>query len=359
MSQMQSVGNKGDDEKWRAVASRDPRQDGRFVYAVRTTGVFCRPGCPSRRPLRANVSFFAGADSARSAGFRPCKRCRPERGPGEAPEGVRQKVLLACRHIESAVDRVPTLAELGEHVSLSPSHLQRVFKRTIGLSPRAYAETHRLERLKRGLREGEDIAGAAFGAGFGSSSRLYEGATEKLGMTPRTYRERAAGQTIRVLTLPCRLGVLSLAATERGVCAARLGDSAKALRAELEGEFAAATLVDGDAALRESAEAIVAALDADGTFPDLPRDVQATAFQRRVWDAIRAIPPGRRASYSELAKAIGRPKAVRAVASACARNPTALLVPCHRVVPKGGGTGQYRWGVERKKKLLSLEERDG
>lgn len=357
MTQAQITG-KGDDAKWHAVASRDQGQDGRFVYAVRTTGVFCRPGCPSRRPLRPNVSFFSDAPAAERAGFRPCKRCRPERGQGGCLDETREKVLRVCRLIEAADDRAPTLAELGQRVSLSPSHLQRVFKRLVGVSPRAYAEALRVERLKRGLREGGDIAGATFDAGYGSSSRLYEGVAEKLGMTPGRYRDGARGQTIGVLTRRTRLGVLLLAATERGVCAARLGDSAETLRDELEREFDGATLAEGDAALRASADAIATSLERGGAFPDLPRDVQATAFQGRVWDAIRAIPPGETSTYSDLACAIGQPKAVRAVASACARNPTALLVPCHRVLPKGGGTGQYRWGAERKKALLRLEGQD-
>ncbi len=339
---------------WRAVLERDAREDGRFVYAVRTTGVYCRPVCPSRRAKRENVSFFKSALAARAAGFRACKRCGPD--AARALDRGRERALDACRFIEAHAGRMPTLAELGREVGLSPAHLQRVFKRAIGVSPRKYADALRVDRLKRSLREGDAVAGALYASGYGSSSRLYERAGAQLGMTPSAYRRRATGERIRFVTLPSPVGGHMLVAeTERGICALRLGDRVQPLVDELEREFAGASIERGDAALRAKYAKLVAA--GGRGLAELPCDVRATAFQRRVWEAIRAIPSGSTSTYRELAAAIGKPSAIRAVASACAKNPVALVIPCHRVVPSAGGTGRYRWGAKRKRALLARERR--
>lgn len=344
-------------QRWQAVLERDVGRDARFVYAVKTTGIFCRPTCPSRRPRRENATFFDTSQAALAAGFRPCKRCRPEEA--DPPDRAKHKVLEACRYIESRTDAIPTLSEIGLQVGLSPAHLQRVFKETIGLSPRKYADALRVERLKKELRAGESIAGAMYGTGYGSTSRLYESAQAALGMTPKQYREKADGEQIRYLTVKSPLGgSLLVAGTKRGLCAVRLGGSAKALTAELKAEFARASIKrQGDPRLKRWLSALVDYLAGSSGYPDLPYDVQATAFNRQVWDAIRAIPMGATATYSELAEQIGNAAAVRAVASACANNPVALVIPCHRVVPKRGGTGGYRWGAKRKRELLELEKR--
>lgn len=341
-----------DDALWRAVIERDPEQDGRFVYAVHTTGVYCRPVCPSRRANRTNVSFFKSALAARAAGFRACKRCRPD-APGAHDPALR-RALEACRYIEAQVDRIPTLGELGREVGLSPAHLQRVFKRVVGVSPRKYADTLRVDRLKRQLSRGDAIAGALYGTGYGSTSRLYEKAAAQLGMTPSAYRKKATGERIRYVTLesPVARHIL-VAETERGICALRLGDRVRPLLDELKSEFASASIEPGDDAMRERLAILVA--EGGRGLAGLPCDVQATAFQRRVWEAIREIPEGSTATYGELAAAIGKPKAARAVAQACASNSVALVIPCHRVVPSSGGTGGYRWGAKTKEALLRLE----
>jgi AraC family transcriptional regulator of adaptative response/methylated-DNA-[protein]-cysteine methyltransferase len=337
---------------WRAVLERDPKQDGRFVYAVHTTGVYCRPVCPSRRAKRENVSFYKSALAARAAGFRACKRCRPDLAG--ARDEAKRNALEACRYIEAQVDRIPTLAELGREVGLSPAHLQRVFTRVVGVSPRKYADTLRVDRLKRQLRGGEAIAGALYATGYGSTSRLYEKAGAQLGMTPSAYRKKATGERIRWVTLESPVGGhILVAATERGICALRLGDRVRPLVEELEREFASARIEPGDDAMRERLAGLVAA--GGRGLSALPYDVQATAFQRRVWEAIREIPEGSTATYGELAAAIGKPRAVRAVARACAANSVALVIPCHRVVPSSGGTGGYRWGAKRKAALLRRE----
>jgi AraC family transcriptional regulator of adaptative response/methylated-DNA-[protein]-cysteine methyltransferase len=357
---------------WQALRGRDASFDGAFVVGVTSTGIYCRPSCPSRQPRRANVRFFATPIEAETHGLRACRRCRPDQQA--APNPARDKVLAACRALEGDHERIPTLKELGALVEMSPSHLQRVFKRLVGVSPWQYGDALRLERFKGELRAGEDVAGAGYGSGYGSSSRLYEQAPARLGMTPGRYARRGAGEVIRYGSAPCSLGKLLIAATERGVCSVRLGESERDLVAGLEAEFVAATVEPGGRALDEWLAALVAFVDREQELPELPCDVQATAFQRQVWEAIRAIPLGETATYSEVAAAIGRPRAVRAVASACAANPIALLVPCHRVVPKSAAksgprprraeakpagrladAGEYRWGRERKAALLERE----
>lgn len=340
---------------WQATLRRDASFDGAFVYGVGSTGIYCRPSCPSRRPRRENVAFFATPTAAEAAGLRSCRRCRPQEGA--APNPARDKVLAVCRLLEGEHESIPTLAELGRQVKMSPSHLQRVFKRMVGVSPWQYADALRLERFKRELRGGEGVAGALYGSGYGSSSRLYEQAPARLGMTPGRYARAGAGERIRYVEAPCSLGRILVAATDQGVCSVRLGARRAALVAELEREFSAARIERGGEELAAWVEALLAFVDRDGVLPELPCDIQATAFQRQVWEGIRAIPAGETATYGELATAIGRPRAVRAVASACAANPIALLVPCHRVVPKAGGGGKYRWGKERKAALLRRERR--
>lgn len=334
--------------RWRAVHVRDREADGSFVFAVKTTGVYCRPSCPARRPRPENVEFFAEGDAARVAGFRPCKRCRPDEVPA-----IERAVAEARRILDAAEGEALALADLAKAVELSPAHLQREFLRRIGLSPKQYALAHRAERLRRELGVGRTVLDAGFEAGYGSASRLYDEAARSLGMTPGRFRNGGRGVRIAYALRETELGHLLLAATERGLCAVRLGDTAAALRAELAAEFPQATLIE-DRAVLESHFAAVAALLAGATArPAL--DIAATPFQALVWRALLAIPQGTTVSYGELARAIGRPTAVRAVAGACAANPVALVVPCHRVVGSDGALTGYRWGTERKRVLLEAE----
>jgi AraC family transcriptional regulator of adaptative response/methylated-DNA-[protein]-cysteine methyltransferase len=335
---------------WQAVAERDRRSDGAFVYAVRTTGIFCRPSCPARRPQRERVAFFPAPEEAARAGFRPCLRCRPTEVDAQAALTAHVCALIAERP-----DAPPTLAELGEAVAVSPFHLQRVFRRAMGVSPRQYAEALRLERLRGALREEATVTEAVYAAGYGSGSRVYEQAPERLGMTPRTYRAGGEGEIVRYTVVPCPLGLLLLAATERGVCAVTLGDDAETLASRLAEELPAAKLTRDDDGLRAWAEAAVRHLEGREPLLELPLDLRATAFQRQVWDALRAIPYGTTQTYRQVAERLGRPTATRAVAGACAANPVALVVPCHRVVREDGGLGGYRWGVERKRAILERE----
>ncbi len=344
--------------RWHAVSRRQADPGTSFVYAVRTTGVYCRPSCGSRRPLRRNVCFFDSPAQAEAAGFRACLRCRPE-----AEDPLAARVLATCRRLEATPGRIPTLAELGREAGVSPAHLQRGFKRLLGISPHAYADALRDERLRAGLRNGDDVARASWASGYGSSSRVYEGAAARLGMTPGAYRSRGRGEQLWQVTTRCPLGWLLVAATARGICAVRVGERARTLVAQLRAELPHARITRGDAALRAQVETLVRWLGGQAPPPELPEDVRATAFQRRVREAIRAIPPGETATYAELARRVGRPGAARAVARVCATNPTPLLLPCHRVVPASRGPGGYRLGRARKQALLELEleraRRDG
>jgi len=337
--------------QWRQVMERDARQDGRFVFAVRTTGIYCRPSCPSRRPRRDSVEFFADPKQAERAGYRACLRCKPTEISAQAQAVTRARQLL------DEAEGVLTLAELGKRVGVSPFHLQRLFKRATGLSPREYQSARRMRQVKHGLRKGDDVTTALYDAGFGSPSRLYEKAHQQLGMTPGAYRRGGAGMTIQYAIVPSPLGRLLVAATARGLCAVRFGESALELERELREEFSAAETHRDDAALQPYLQALLASLRGENVTVDLPLDVRATAFQKKVWDALREIPSGETRSYSEVARAIGDPKAVRAVATACASNPVALAVPCHRVVRSDGELAGYRWGIDRKKKLLHQEQR--
>jgi AraC family transcriptional regulator of adaptative response/methylated-DNA-[protein]-cysteine methyltransferase len=335
---------------WQAVAARDRSADGRFLYGVRTVGVYCRPGCPSRLPRRENTLFFADARAARAAGFRPCKRCRPDQPTADAHH--RQAVETACRMIRAA-ERPPTLAGLACAVGMSPHHFHRLFRRLTGVTPRDYARAQRLRRFGAGLDGGAPVSDAVYAAGYGSSSRAYAD-SDRLGMSPATRRRGGTGETIRYAVAPSPLGTVLLAATARGVCAVELGEDADALAATLRAHFPAARIV-ADPALSPWLDALVGYLDAPGRLPDLPLDLRGTAFQAQVWRALRQIPPGDTLSYGAIAAGLGRPGAARAVGTACAGNRIAVLVPCHRAVRADGGPGGYRWGIARKKALLAGE----
>ena len=343
---------------WRAVAMRDASADGRLFYAVTSTGVYCRPSCPSRRPRRENVRFFSSASDAEREGFRACRRCRPNDVTRAAESVARAKEILD-RHAERGAEGHVSLGELAAEVEMSPFHLQRVFQAQLGLSPSRYLRARRAERFKSQLRRGGTVSRATYDAGFGSSSRAYETAESQLGMTPATYRHGGAGAEIRYRVVRSSLGAVLVAATSRGVCAVKLGDDADALERELADEFPRATLMRARGSDDEFAawvDAIVRYVDRDGESPSVPVDVKATAFQWKVWRALQAIPRGETRSYTEVAEAIGRPSAARAVASACASNHVALVIPCHRVVRSDGSLSGYRWGPERKRKLLAREQ---
>jgi AraC family transcriptional regulator of adaptative response/methylated-DNA-[protein]-cysteine methyltransferase len=336
------------------VRARDPRFDGAFVFGVRSTGIYCRPSCPARRPRRRNVLFFPVAEAAEGAGFRSCRRCRPrEASPRDR---VAARVRAVCRRLEASGDATPSLAVLGAEVGWGPHHLQRTFKRMVGVSPREYADALRLRALRERLQKGDPVTTAIYDAGYGSSSRVYERAPARLGMTPATYRRGGRGMRLAYAIAPSRLGRLLVAATERGVSAVRLGDSDSGLVDALRAEFPAAEIRRDDAGVGGALQAVLRRIEGGAPHPDLPLDIRGTAFQQRVWDALRAIPSGEVRTYGQIARAIGRPAASRAVARACATNPVAVVIPCHRVVPGSGGTGGYRWGAERKRRLLDREK---
>jgi AraC family transcriptional regulator of adaptative response/methylated-DNA-[protein]-cysteine methyltransferase len=340
---------------WRAVLARDARWDGQFVFAVRSTGVYCRPSCPARRPRRNQVVFFSLPEAAESAKFRPCRRCRPREAPAGNP--TVELVRRVCRTIETSLEEPHSLAALSAHIGVSPGHLQRTFKRLLGITPRQYADARRLDRLKARLREGENVTHALYAAGYGASSRLYEKAGAQLGMTPGTYRRGGKGMKISYAIVNSPLGRLLVAATPRGICAVCLGDSDARLRAALSSEYPRAEIRQDASGLARWLKVILNYLKGDTSRLDLPVDVVATAFQRRVWEELRRIPYGTTRSYKQVARAIGRPRAMRAVARACATNPVSLVVPCHRVIREDGGLGGYRWGLERKRALLETESK--
>jgi AraC family transcriptional regulator of adaptative response/methylated-DNA-[protein]-cysteine methyltransferase len=342
-----------DQEKcWAAVIAHDASQDGQWVYSVKTTGVYCRPGCASRQPLRKNVAFYATNEEAEAAGFRPCKRCRPTEGsPAERHIAA---VERACALIRER-DMLPSLDELAAAARISRYHFHRVFKQITGATPREWGKAHRIGRFADRLDAGDNVAEAVYASGFGASSRAYEAAPQGLGMTPAVRRKGGRGETIRFTCVRTALGWALIAATERGICMTALGDEKAPLEADLRRRFPAAELAAADDKLARWAERIVRFITAPGEQPDLPLDIRGTAFQARVWRALQKVPPGRTATYTEIAAALGQPTAVRAVAAACAANKLALLVPCHRIVRRDGDLAGYRWGVERKRALLAAE----
>ena len=342
-----------DTQAWQAVLGRDRRYDGMFVYAVRSTGVYCRPSCPSRRPRREMVEFFEQPQAAERAGFRSCLRCRPMELNGERE--LPKVITRVCRFIDEVIEEGPTLDRLAEVAGVSPFHLQRSFKGTLGISPRQYAELKRFLRFKSRLQKGDDVTTAMYEAGFNSPSRLYERSTSAMGMTPSVYRAGAPGQKIRYTLADSSLGRVLIAATDKGVCAVRIGDSDKALESTLRGEFPKAEIARDDRELASYVHDIVNAAEGKGIAHEIPLDIRHTAFQWKVWQALRSIALGETRSYQQVAKAIGSPAAVRAVANACASNPVALVIPCHRVVRTNGDLGGYRWGAERKQQLLTKE----
>jgi AraC family transcriptional regulator of adaptative response/methylated-DNA-[protein]-cysteine methyltransferase len=337
---------------WAAVVAHDATQDGRFFYSVKTTGVYCRPGCASRQPRRENVAFYETSAEAEAAGFRPCKRCRPNEG--SAADRHVAAIGRACALIR-ARDEIPSLAELADAAGISRFHFHRVFKQITGATPREWGKAHRLDRFAERLDSGEPIAAAVYAAGFGASSRAYAAAPNGLGMTPGARRRGGAGERIRFTVVATPLGQALVAATERGICMTALGDDGAGLEAELRQRFPKAELIAADAALAGWAERIVRFITRPGEQPDLPLDIRGTAFQARVWRALQKIPPGRTESYRDIAAVLGQPRAVRAVAQACASNKLALLVPCHRVVRSDGDLAGYRWGIERKRELIARE----
>ena len=343
----------GDEESWKAVIARDPNYDGEFVFAVATTGVYCRPSCAARRPRRENVTFFSRPDQAERAGFRECLRCRPRSFSGNPQSDVAKEI---CRYIEQHLDESITLERLGKAFRLSPFHLQRRFKAAIGITPREYADSCRMRQLKRNLQSGDNVTRAMYDAGYGSSSRLYEKTASQLGMTPDNYRRGAIAATIRYACADSPLGRMLIAATQRGVCSIQFADSDGELIEGLKREFPFAVRKPDEGGLQAWIAALLAKMTGRELDANLPLDIRATAFQRRVWNYLQSIPFGATRSYSQVAKAIGQPTASRAVARACATNPVAVAIPCHRVVRADGNNSGYRWGVERKKVLLDLEK---
>lgn len=340
------------DLRWQALLARDTAADGQFFYSVKTTGVYCRPSCGARTPRPEHVAFHVSTAEAERAGFRPCKRCQPD----QAPLAERQAALVAdlCRFIDQA-ETPPSLQTLAEHAGLSPHHLHRLFKAQTGLTPKAYAAARRGERLRDGLASGGSITEAAFAAGFNASARFYEQADALLGMPPRRFKAGGAQERIRFAIGQSALGAILVAATERGLCAILLDDDPEWLVRDLQARFPRAELVGGDPDFDAWVAQVVGFVEAPGIGLKLPIDVRGTAFQRRVWQALQAIPPGQTASYSEVAARIGQPAAVRAVAGACAANALAVAIPCHRVVRTDGSLSGYRWGIERKRALLDRE----
>lgn len=337
-------------DAWRAVQQRDRNYDGRFVYAVSSTRIFCRPSCSSRRPNRENVRFFETADQAQKAGYRACKRCKPT---GKAARDIDGALTTAAEFLKANTQAPVTLSALSRHVGVSAFHLQREFKRAFGVSPREFHDAERRRQLSTRLRKGATVSRATYEAGFGSSSRVYE---RKLGMSPATVRKGGKGQRIQFAIVNSPLGRLLGAYTEKGVCAVSIGDSDRALEKSLREQFPNAEINQAGSTINEWISAIVQGIGG-GINPSIPLDAQGSAFQWRVWKALQQIPRGTTLSYSEVAEKIGQPTAARAVARACATNPVALVIPCHRVVRDDGTLGGYRWGLERKAEILEMESR--
>jgi AraC family transcriptional regulator of adaptative response/methylated-DNA-[protein]-cysteine methyltransferase len=340
-----------EEQYWEAVVRRDRQARGRFVYAVKSTGIYCVPGCPSRQPRRQQVAFFADPWQAEQQGFRPCQRCRP----GQVHSHI-QLVQQVCQYIEAHIEEEHTLTSLAEQTAISSFHLQKVFTQVMGASPRAYIEQQRLAKLKAELRNGRDVTSSIYAAGYNSSSQVYEHAADQLGMTPGTYRRGGRNVQIQYTISDSPLGMLLVAATPQGICSITLGDSEAELLAGLQKEFPAATIESESERLTSWVEVILQHLQGNEQTLTLPLDLQASAFQLQVWQALRQIPYGETRSYQDIARQLGDAKKARAVARACASNRVALVIPCHRVVRGNGEPGGYRWGVERKKQLLHQEQ---
>jgi AraC family transcriptional regulator of adaptative response/methylated-DNA-[protein]-cysteine methyltransferase len=339
-----------DERRWSAVVARDASLDGEFVYGVASTRIYCRPSCPSRRPLRSRVSFFETPAAAEQAGYRACRRCEPQQ---QQRRYVRQ-IQQAREYIEQHPDETITLERLAQIAQMSPFYLQRTFKRVVGVSPRAYASARRLDRMKSRLRQGDTVSRATYDAGYGSGSRAYAHARAGLGMTPGTYRNGGRGLRIEYAVVTTQVGLVLIAATDRGLCSVMLGDNTVTLEGALAREYPSAALERNDASLKSYTDAVVGRLLGQPEEP-LRLHVQGTSFQWQVWEALRRIPAGETRSYQEIAHEVGRPSAARAVARACASNRVALVIPCHRVVRETGDLGGYRWGVERKRRILEQE----
>jgi AraC family transcriptional regulator, regulatory protein of adaptative response / methylated-DNA-[protein]-cysteine methyltransferase len=341
-----------DDVRWEAVVRKDRAADGVFFYSVTTTGVYCRPCCPARLPRRENVAFHETAGQARQAGFRPCKRCRPN----EASLDLRQSEIVtrACRRIETA-EEIPSLADLAAFVGVSQSHFHRMFKAVTGVTPKAYAAGRRAQRVRNELTEGTTVTEAYYRAGFNSSGRFYAHSTRQLGMTPSAFRAGGTGADIRFAVGACSLGSILVAASDKGICAISLGDDPDLLARDLQDRFPKANLIGADEAFDRWVAQVVGFVENPTVGLSLPLDIRGTSFQVRVWEALRQIPLGSTVSYAEVAKRIGQPAAVRAVAQACGANPLAVAIPCHRVVRNDKSVSGYRWGVERKAELLRRE----
>ena len=338
---------------WNAVLARDSGYDGEFFFAVSSTGVYCRPSCPAKRPKRQNVAFFRRPEEAEQAGYRACLRCRP-RSASRNPQT--DAVKRICRYIEQHLDEPITLERLGDAFGQSPFHLQRTFKKALGITPRAYADSCRMKQLKRNLQAGQSVTNALYDAGYSSSSRLYERTASQLGMTPDKYRRGAVAATIRYTCTHSPLGRMLVAATEKGICAIQFADTDDELIEGLKREFPFAVRKQDDESMRPWTTTLLDHISGHRLNRALPLDIQATAFQRRVWTHLQSLPFGTTQSYGQVAKAIGKPTAARAVARACATNPVAVAIPCHRVVREDGAMGGYRWGVDRKRTLLDLEQ---
>ena len=342
------------DARWLAVVTRDPQADGRFFYSVKTTGIYCRPSCSARRARPENVSFFATREEAEDAGFRPCRRCKPDQA--SLIEQHAATIAEVCRYIDES-DEMPSLDELASKAGLSSYYFHRLFKSKTGLTPKEYAAGNRAKRVQSLLERSRTVTEAIYEAGYNSNGRFYEDSNEVLGMTPSTYRTGGVGALIHFAVGECSLGLVLVARSVRGVCAILLGDDADELKSELQARFPRAEIIGGDAEFEQLVSKVVGFVEAPAVGLDLPLDVRGTSFQRRVWQALRKIPTGSTASYSDIARLIGEPKAVRAVAQACGANPLAVVIPCHRVLRSDGALSGYRWGVERKRMLLEREMR--
>jgi AraC family transcriptional regulator, regulatory protein of adaptative response / methylated-DNA-[protein]-cysteine methyltransferase len=344
-----------EDEYWQAILNRDRTYDGIFFCAVRSTKIYCLPSCPSRQPRRENVLFFSQSSEAEAAGFRPCKRCRPDLILPDEPH--LDLIENICRAIAQQSDRPPTLTQLATQFNISPYHLQRTFKRLVGVTPKQYANAYRLDLFKLQLKNQEKVTDAAYEVGYGSISSLYEQTSMQLGMTPTSYQNGGGAMQIAYTIVPCSLGYLLVATTEKGICSVKLGDRADELKSLLFKEFDSASFVCDDLAYQDWVQQILNFLSGSEPHLDLPLDIRGTAFQKQVWQALKKIPYGETRTYQEIASAIGRPKAVRAVGNACGSNPVALIVPCHRVLRGNGSLGGYAWGCDRKRKLLERESK--